>query len=388
MTPSLHRTLASLACRLLQALLPRRWESWGWAIRYEVEDTPNDTEALLFALSSLGGLLPRILAFHLHRLLGPPHTLALSPGASTAMITSPSFRPRALGIACATGAVLLGLAYMAVAGAPPHYLAINAAALVAGALLLLPLASLRGDTRDVTGAVSLAMAGVLLATALFGAPAEGASRWITIASVSIQPSLVLLPFMILAFARARTMLTALALLIAAAALAFQPDRAMAGTLVVSLAVLALIRADRQALILLGAGILGFAVTLAGPDRLPAAPYVDQIFYTAFDVHPAAGAAVLAGALLLLVPAILCAIRDRAHRATYAALGATWLAVILAAAIGNYPTPVVGYGGSAILGYLLSLAMLPKVAEDARVGENSRTGEATNTGGYSLRAELT
>jgi cell division protein FtsW (lipid II flippase) len=32
-------------------------------------------------------------------------------------------------------------------------------------------------------------------------------------------------------------------------------------------------------------------------------------------------------------------------------------VIAAAAIGNYPTPLVGYGGSAILGYLLSAALL-------------------------------
>lgn len=387
MTPSLRRTLASLSCRLLQALLPRRWESWGWAIRYEVEDTPDDTEALLFALSSLSGLLPRILAFHLNRLLGPPPTHALSPGASTAMITPASFRPRALGIACATAAVLLGLAYMSVAGAPARYLAINAAALVAGILLLLPFASLRGETRDLSGAVSLSMAGALLATALFGAPAEGATRWITIASVSIQPSLVLLPFMILAFARTRTTLSAAALLIAAAALALQPDRAMAGTLAVSLAVLALIRRDRQVLVLLGASIIGFGVTLAGPDRLPAAPYVDQIFYTAFDVHPAAGAAVLAGALLLLVPAIVSAVRDPAHRSTYAASGATWLAVIFAAAIGNYPTPVVGYGGSAILGYLLSLAMLPREAEDARESRGPKVGEATDRGSYSLRTEL-
>ena len=33
-------------------------------------------------------------------------------------------------------------------------------------------------------------------------------------------------------------------------------------------------------------------------------------------------------------------------------------MILAALLGNYPTPLVGYGGSAILGYLVSLLGLP------------------------------
>jgi hypothetical protein len=33
-------------------------------------------------------------------------------------------------------------------------------------------------------------------------------------------------------------------------------------------------------------------------------------------------------------------------------------VVAAAALGNYPTPLVGYGGSAVLGYLLSVALLP------------------------------
>ena len=38
-----------------------------------------------------------------------------------------------------------------------------------------------------------------------------------------------------------------------------------------------------------------------------------------------------------------------------AFGAVWVAMIVAAAAGNYPTPLVGFGGSAIVGYLLSIA---------------------------------
>jgi len=39
-------------------------------------------------------------------------------------------------------------------------------------------------------------------------------------------------------------------------------------------------------------------------------------------------------------------------------GVAWLGMVVAAALGNYPTPLVGYGGSAILGYALSLSFLP------------------------------
>ena len=34
-------------------------------------------------------------------------------------------------------------------------------------------------------------------------------------------------------------------------------------------------------------------------------------------------------------------------------------MLLASALGNYPTPLLGYGGSGILGYLLCLAALPR-----------------------------
>ena len=49
--------------------------------------------------------------------------------------------------------------------------------------------------------------------------------------------------------------------------------------------------------------------------------------------------------------------------------ATWLAVVAFAFAGNYPTPLVGYGSSAILGYCLSAAVLsthPSQAELMRV----------------------
>lgn len=64
-------------------------------------------------------------------------------------------------------------------------------------------------------------------------------------------------------------------------------------------------------------------------------------------------------MLLVVPSVIGWRRAEQSRAIYVAFGAVWFAAILAAALGNYPTPVVGYGGSAIIGYALSLLALPK-----------------------------
>lgn len=360
----LRRGLADLACRVLQATLPSSLQSWGWAVRCETAGIPDDTKALLFALDSLCGLMPRALASHL---LQPFTSLTgdgapLSEGSITMNIYDVAMsRPRALGIVCAIGAVILGLAYMVFAGAPTRYLGINLGALAIGLTMLAMLGRNAAVGQRWTGGAIIAMAGALLATAFLGSAVDGVARWVNLGGLAIQPSLVLLPVMLVAFSRARGVLATTGIITAAAAMALQPDRAMAGMLALCLAALAIMRPDRHVVVALVAGVTGFAVTLVRADTLSAVPYVDQILYSSFNVHAGAGLAVLGGSALLLVPAVIGWTRDAGNRATYAAFGAVWFAAIIAAALGNYPTPVVGYGGSAIIGYALSLFALPKQA---------------------------
>ncbi|MDH4386365.1 MAG: hypothetical protein QE280_13085 [Caulobacter sp.] len=268
--------------------------------------------------------------------------------------------PRLVGVACAIGAVALGLGHMTAAGAPGRYLVINTAALGVGLTLLGLFGGALFADRSWTSAAIAAMAGALLATALSGDSVEGATRWVRLGGLSLQPSLILLPVMLVAFARSRNRLATAGMMVAAAAIAIQPDRAMAGMLAAGLGVLAVLRPDRLVLAALGASLAGFAVTLARPDRLPAADYVEGVLYSSFEVHLLAGLAVILGLALLVVPAVIGWFRDPAGRDQYAAFGAVWLAAILAAALGNYPTPLVGYGASAIIGYALSFLALPKL----------------------------
>ncbi len=110
-------------------------------------------------------------------------------------------RPRRLGIIAATLATSLGIAVMVAGGAPASYAIINAAALVIGMALLAIVLSHRGNNPRLDGAFVLAAAAGLLATAMLGITIDGAARWVRIGAVSLQPSLILLPLMIVAFAR-------------------------------------------------------------------------------------------------------------------------------------------------------------------------------------------
>ncbi|WP_157085208.1 hypothetical protein [Sphingomonas adhaesiva] len=381
MSAGLRRGLADLACRALQATLPPSLHSWGWAVRCETAGIPDDTKALLFALDSACGLMPRAVASHLLQPFawltgdGAPFSEGSIP---MTIIDAAMRRPRALGIACAIGAVVLGLVHLVIASAPTRYLGVNAGALAIGLTMLALLGRALPLGRKWVGGATIAMAGALLATAFMGTEVEGISRWVRLSGFAIQPSLILLPVMIVAFSRGHSVVTTAGVVAAAAAMALQPDRAMAGMLVLGLGTLAMIRRDRHSIVALTASIAGFAVTLARADPLPAVPHVEQVLYSSFDVHVGAGLAVLGGSILLLVPAIVGWWRDIGNRATYAAFGAVWFAAILAAALGNYPTPIVGYGGSAIIGYALSLLALPKLAGVGASAISRVRGETVGT----------
>ncbi len=357
-------SLATTIIAVAAALLPAHLRDWGTAMRAEIGEIEGGATG--YALSCLGFAARAAIDFHLLRPLRLPLDAREEPTPNeepTGMrLTRDLFqRPWRMTAACAIAATGLGLAYLSLAGAPARLLAINIGALVIGFVMVAIVLAGQRSGRITAGAVSVTLGAALLLTSLLGAPVEGASRWIKVGPLFIQPSLILLPVMAIAFARARDILSTAGVLAAAAALALQPDRAMAGALAAGLVALALIRPERNVLVALAGAGIGFAVTLLRADMLPAMPYVDQILYTSFAVSPLAGLAVFAGVALMLVPAIVGRLYDAAPQEAYAVFGAVWLAVIAAAALGNYPTPVVGYGGSAIIGYVISLLGLPKRA---------------------------
>lgn len=340
MSGAAARRAADLLLGLLDLIAPRGLCIWVEAIRAEAEHLP-DRDALRFVAASAPSLL-----------------VTFARAATTGALGDVHSDPRRLAALAATGAVGLGGAHMIAADAPAAMLLVNGMALAFGLLGQAATKHLRPLTREGDEIAMIAIAAALLATSLFGVAVHGAARWAAIGPLMIQPSLILLPLLLMIFARTLTATGSLAMAIAELAIALQTDRAMAGVMVAGLAALWTVRRDRLVTLALAASAAGLCVTLARPDGLPAAPYRDGIFSTAWHVHPLLGLAVWLGAALLLLP---CAIRggggagDEARRAVF---GVTWLSISVAAMIGKYPAPLVGYGGSAILGYLLAASLLP------------------------------
>lgn len=338
-------SLPVLIARLAAAILPSSTEDWGQAMIAEAQTIARSDAALGFALGCLGAAF----SYRLSSLLARQEPQ---------MTFSPTVYPRRFAILCGAAAIGLGFSFMAAGGAPASYFMMNGAAFILGLLALGVIAEARRIIYVPAGLISISLAGILLAVSLWGVSADGMSRWMSVGGVMLQPSLILVPAVLLGFARSRDSLPFLAIMIAALALALQPDRAMAAALAAGLIPVAATRRGRLELAAIAVALSGFAFTMIQPDMSPAVPFVDQILFTSFTVHPLAGLAVWCGAALMLLPAIAGIAGDSHHRLAYAAFGAIWLTVIIAAALGNYPTPLVGYGGSAILGYTLSLIGLP------------------------------
>lgn len=337
-------------------LLPSHMSSWAHAMKCELAAIPGDRVALVFALGCLRAVLSLAIIARLEAarifLFPPAH-----PTWSFLDMNGISARPRLLGLICGTAAVGIGIAYMLAAGAPSRYLLVNGAALVLGIVAWLTLGKVAGSRLAGAGTVVLALAVSMLLTALFGVAADGASRWVSVGPLSLQVSLIVLPVMVVLYARRPDVIGTAGTIVASLALAAQPDRAMAGVLLTGLLGVLFAAPNRGAILAAAAAALAFGWTLLTPDTLPASPYVDRILYTAFDVHPFAGLAVVVGALALVVPAAIGAMKGASERSAVLAFGGCWSGVVAAAALGNYPTPLVGYSGSAVLGYLLSVALL-------------------------------
>lgn len=341
------------ACR---SWTPQHLRHWTEAMAREAAEIDRAGPALLFAFGCAAWAAKAGLTHAVQRALSPDR--AETHGDFT-MTVQDFRRGRGLAVLCAIAATLLGLVYLGSAGAPHRMLTMNLAALGAGLIVALPFFRRDPVQPPVAGILAVSIGAALLLTALWGDEASGARRWLSIAGIVLQPSLVLLPLLITAVARSRDALTALGVVIAAGALALQPDRAMAGALVAGLAAVVLLTRDRLGLFCLVVSTASFAITWLRPDVVPATPFVDRVFRTAFSTGAIPGAAAWGGAVLLLVPAALGLLRDRSHRAIHGAFGATWLAIIIAAVIGDYPTPLVAYSGSSIVGYILACVGLPR-----------------------------
>jgi acetyl esterase/lipase len=271
---------------------------------------------------------------------------------------------------CGSAAAAIGVLYLAAASAPQSLIIVNTLALLLGVLLVVGSRRVRGLRRSIVNGTAVAIAAVLLLTAVTGHAVDGVARWVQLGSLSVQTSLLLLPVALLLFAHRMNRWTTAAMVVIAIAIALQPDRAMALALCAGLVALLFVRRRPAVVIACGASSAAMLVTCLRADPLPAVPFVDHILWSSFRLHPLLGVALWLGSALLFVPLLL--MRSTNARNVCLPSGVCWGALVVAAAAGAYPTPVVGFGSAAILGYFLCIAALGALTTDSDEGQQAMT----------------
>jgi hypothetical protein len=86
-------------------------------------------------------------------------------------------------------------------------------------------------------------------------------------------------------------------------------------------------------------------------------FVERVPGLAFDIAPILGVASIIALCVLPIPFVAFAFAKPEERGFGFALAAYWGALALASLLGNFPSPLIGFGASSIVSYLLSWWLL-------------------------------
>lgn len=312
-------------------LLGPQQVAWAQAMQAELACVGSKREALAFAWGCLWAALGHVLT-------------AAHAGMAQVHIA---------GVLACSAAVLMGCVFMHIAGAPGHCVWMNllSLAFAVATFRLLPRRRLQADEL-LRARLSFAM-GALLLFAGLGQASTGASAWLRIGPISFNLPWLLMPALLVA-SDVRSASSARpwamgGLLMATGALALLADALLTGLTAAVLSVLAR-RRRSGALALLAGAAWTAAAQLAPAWQAPEAlAFVDKVLQSGFEQNLAVG---LALSLLQTLP-IGTALRYRQARLH----GLVWGLLVLLSLPGWLPSPLVGFGGSFIVAYLLSLALL-------------------------------
>lgn len=288
-------------------------------------------------------------------------------------------------------ALALGVLVMQASDVPASVWGQNIAAWAAGALLCIGIWRTRTSLplsiwADLAALLTL---GALVATLL--APGmDGVHRWVRFGPVRLHTAALLLPLLLIALERlARVRGWWIASLLAVGvvfALFLQPDAAQATAFAGAAGILLLPGVRRSALRLIALLPLPVFAGLSWLRRDPLAPvpHVEEIVGLAGNLWMGWAVAAIVSLLLLAVPFFLAG-RGGAGRAGLA-LGAYVSITVLAAFVGNFPVPVMGYGVSPIIGYLLGVGAFLRTASPPREQNATDTPRSVSRAGSSRSTE--
>jgi hypothetical protein len=315
----------------VRRLLGAQQSDWAHAMQAEVAAAGSEREALSFAWGCLWA------ALH--------HSFEAARG-GLAQVHN-------VGVLGCALAVLAGCAFMYSTGAPTHYVWLNLLCmlLAVATFYLVPHRRLQAD-EGLRAKLAFAL-GALLLVAGLGLAHTGTAAWLRIGPVTLNLPWLVLPALLLASdLRPRSGARPWAvggLLMACSTLVLQADPVLLSLVAAVLAVRAWRRRD------IASALLALAASAMAAELMPswqapqAVAFVDQVIHRGFNTSEPVGL----GLLLMQAFPLWLALQHRRARQH----GLVWGLLVALSLPGWLPSPLIGFAGSFIVGYVLSLMVL-------------------------------
>lgn len=265
-------------------------------------------------------------------------------------------RPRALlALAIPT---LAGIGYLAAFGAPLRMVAVNSGALLAGLLLVAFAPPVRG--KPWRHSLYLALLALLALPLVLGPQVGSVARWLSFGGFPLHVGMLVIPLLCALVASDKP--AAPILMLTAQLITFaQPDMASCLALTIASFGLWLAGFDWKMGAVAALGLFAsLGASFAG--ALPPQEFVEGVLESVWQSSPLGSAGLLAS-LAVSILALLLA--RQVSRATRYALSGALVGFVLAALLGPYPFPLIGYGAAPIFGLALALSFGSSAPEDAR-----------------------
>lgn len=250
-------------------------------------------------------------------------------------------------------ALSVGLVVMSRAGVPAGLWLRNLAAALVGVLLVAAASRRPAAASGASLLPWLCASGLALLGATLMAPGvAGVHRWLGSGPLEVHVGAVLLPSLLVFLTHLAWAPTVAVAGLTLTVLLLQPDAAQATSFAAGWGVWAAMRRGRAAAAPVATAVMLAGATWLRHDPLEPVAYVEGIVGLAAGQGAILGAASLFALALLPVPFLLSA-----RHPAGTALAVYMAGTVVAAWLGDYPVPVLGYGVSPILGYYLAVVAL-------------------------------
>lgn len=253
-------------------------------------------------------------------------------------------------------ALVVGLVVMSRAGVPTGIWIRNLGAALVGILVVMAVSVLRAPSSSSSWVGrrrwSIAVGLTLLGSTLMGPGVEGVHRWLDLGPLDVHVGAVILPALLVLLTSLDWTPTVAVGVLTLTVLLLQPDAAQAASFAAGWGVWMAMRGGRRAAVPITAAVLLAGAAWLRHDPLEPVAVVEGIVGVAASQGAIWGAASLFALALLPIPFLLSP-GQRVGAAVAVYLSGT----LVAAWLGDYPVPVLGYGVSPILGYYLGVATL-------------------------------